>query len=103
MAELDKEMRLGLINQGDSSIASAPTFPRPRSVKAPQDEIQSRESTYITGSGLQELQDISRHGTVQGPEEWEQPKTEAVGKGRRSDTAGGACSTEGTTLAASCG
>jgi hypothetical protein len=91
MAKLDNELGLGLTRRVDSSMASAPTFPRPCSVKAPQDEIQSRECTYTTGGGLEEHQGISRHGTAQGLEKWEQA------------AAGGACGTEVTTLAASCG
>lgn len=64
MAELDKELGLALIEQGNSSSASSPTSPCPRSVEAPQDEIQSRERSETTGSRPEELQDAFRHGTA---------------------------------------
>jgi hypothetical protein len=44
---------------------------RPRSVKAPQDEIQSLEYTEITSSRSEKLQDASQYGTAHGLEEWE--------------------------------
>jgi hypothetical protein len=68
MAELEKELELAFLEQGNSSSASAPTSPCPRSVEAPQDEIQSRERTDTTGKRLEELQNTSRHGTAQGLE-----------------------------------
>jgi hypothetical protein len=71
MAELEKELGLGLTEEGNSSSASALASPRPRSVEASQDEIQSRERTETTGSRPEELQDASRHGTAQGLEELE--------------------------------
>ncbi|KAE8440871.1 hypothetical protein EG329_006358 [Mollisiaceae sp. DMI_Dod_QoI] len=81
MAELEKELELALAEQGNSPSASAPTPSRPRSVEAPQDEIQSRERTETTGSRPEELQDASRHGTAQGLEEWERQETEMVAEG----------------------
>jgi hypothetical protein len=81
MAELEKELELALVKQVDSSSASAPSPSRPRSVEAPQDEVKSRERTETTGSGPEELRDVSRHGTGQGLEEWEQWETEAVVEG----------------------
>ncbi|CZR65235.1 uncharacterized protein PAC_15135 [Phialocephala subalpina] len=81
MAELEKELELALSEQGNSPSASAPTPSRPRSVEAPQDEIQSRERTETTGSRPEELQDASPHGTAQGLEEWEQRETEVAAEG----------------------
>jgi len=78
MAEFEKELGLVLIEQGNSSSASAPTSLRPRSIEASQDEIQNREHTETTGSRPEELQEVSRHGTAQGFEEWEQRETEVV-------------------------
>jgi len=65
MAELEKELGLALEEQVKSSSASAPTSPSPRSVEAPQDEIQSRERSEATGSRPEELQEVCRHGTAQ--------------------------------------
>jgi hypothetical protein len=81
MAELDKELGLALIEQGNLSSASAPTSLRPRSVEAQQVEIHSQEHTETTGSRPEELQDTSRHGTAQSLEEWEQLETEEVVEG----------------------
>ncbi len=53
MAELEKE--LGLASEEEQG-------------KSPQDETQNRERTETTGSGPEELQDVSRHGTTQGLE-----------------------------------
>jgi hypothetical protein len=83
---LEKELGLALIEQGNSSSASAPTSPRPHSAEAPQDETQSRERTETTTGSKpeelqEELQDVSRHGTAQGLEEWEQQETEVVVEG----------------------
>ena len=78
MAELEKELGLALEEQVKSSSASAPTSPSPRSVEAPQDEIQSRERSEATGSRPEELQEVSRHGTAQGLEEWEHRESEVV-------------------------
>jgi hypothetical protein len=79
MAELEKELGLALEEQQVKSLlAGAPTSPSPRSVEAPQDEILSRERTETTGSRSEELQDVSRHGTAQGLEEWEQRESEVV-------------------------
>jgi hypothetical protein len=73
MAELEKELGLALEEeQGKSPSAGTPTSPSPCSVEALQDEAQSREYTETTGSRLEELQDVSRHGTTQGLEEWKQ-------------------------------
>jgi hypothetical protein len=81
-AELEKELGLALEEQRvESSSAGTPTSPSPRSVEAPQSEIQSREHTETTGSRLEELQNISRQGTAQGLEEWEQLETEVVVEG----------------------
>jgi hypothetical protein len=81
-AELEKELGLALEEQRvESSSAGTPTSPSPRSAEAPQSEIQSREHTETTGSRPEELQNISRHGTAQGLEEWEQLETEVVVEG----------------------
>ena len=45
--------------QVKSPFASAPTSPSPRSVEAPQDQIQSRERSETTGSRPEELRDAS--------------------------------------------
>lgn len=64
MAELEKELGLALEEgQVKSPFAGAPTSPSPRSVEAPQDEIQNRERTETTGGRPEELQDACRHGT----------------------------------------
>jgi hypothetical protein len=63
IAELEKELELALVEQVNSSSASAPSSLCPRSVKAPQDEIKSRERTETTSSRLEELRDASRHST----------------------------------------
>jgi hypothetical protein len=90
MAELEKELGLALVEQVNSSSASAPSSPRPRSVQASQDESKSRESTEITGSRPEELRDTSRHGTpAQGLEEWEQRETRVVETPGRSEPRGG--------------
>jgi hypothetical protein len=82
MAELEKELGLALKEQQvESSSASTPTSPIPRSVEAPPDETQSQERTKTTGSRPEELQDTSRHGTAQGLEEWELQETEVVVEG----------------------
>lgn len=96
MAELEKELGLALEEeQRKSPLAGTPTSPSPCSVEVPQDETQSRERTETTGSRPEELQDVSRHGTTQGLEEWKQRETGDGGMRRRSDAAvGGACRTE---------
>jgi hypothetical protein len=48
-----------------------PTLSSPRSVKAPQDEIESRERSKATNSRPEEQQEVSQHGIAQGLEEWE--------------------------------
>ena len=73
MAELEKELGLALGEQ-----VKPPTSSSPRSVEAPQDEIQSRESSETTSSRLKELQEVSRHGTARGLEEWEHRGSEVV-------------------------
>jgi hypothetical protein len=79
MAELEKELGLALEEeQVESSSASAPTSPSPRPVKAPQDEIQNRKRSEATGSTPEELQEVSRHGTARGLEEWEHRGSEVV-------------------------
>jgi hypothetical protein len=78
-AELEKELGLAWEEQEvESPSAGTPTSPSPRSVEAPQSEIQSREHTETTGSRPEELQNVSRHGTADGLEEWEQQETEVV-------------------------
>jgi hypothetical protein len=57
MAELEKELGLALEEQVKSSSASARTSSSPRSVKAPQDEIQSRERSETTSSRLEAPRD----------------------------------------------
>ncbi|PMD19345.1 hypothetical protein NA56DRAFT_660485 [Hyaloscypha hepaticicola] len=47
----------------DTSGLYTPTFQNPRSIKAPQNEIQSRERNETTGGRLDELRDASRYGT----------------------------------------
>ncbi|KAF8847684.1 hypothetical protein BDZ45DRAFT_754641 [Acephala macrosclerotiorum] len=81
MAELERELELALEEQGNSSSASAPTSSHPRSVEAPQDEIQSRERSETPGSRPEELQDTSRYDTAQGLEEWGRRETEVVVEG----------------------
>jgi hypothetical protein len=80
MAEFERELVLALDEeQVKSPFASAPTPPSPRSVEAPQDEIQSRERS---GGGPEELWDASQRGTpAQGPEWWEQRETQVVVEG----------------------
>jgi hypothetical protein len=64
MAELVKELGLVLEEeQAKSLFAGAHTSPSPRSVEAPQDEIQSRERSESTGGRPEELRDASRSGT----------------------------------------
>jgi hypothetical protein len=83
MAELEKELGLALEEQQVEPLsAGTPTSPSPRSIEAPQDEIQSRERSETTGTRPDELQDTSRCGTAQGLEEWEQKETEVVVEGR---------------------
>jgi hypothetical protein len=62
----------------ESLSASALTSPSPRLVKASRDEIQSRERNEATGSILEELQEVSRHGIARGLEEWEHRESEEV-------------------------
>jgi hypothetical protein len=81
LAELDKELGLALIEQGNSSPASTPSIPRPCSVEAVQDEIQRRECTETTGSRPAELQDTSQCGTPAPGLEWEQWQAEEVVEG----------------------
>jgi hypothetical protein len=77
MAELEKELGLALIEQGDLLSASVLTSPSPHSVEAPQDEIRSREHSETTGGRPEELRDASQRGTpAQGLEEWEQRESE---------------------------
>ena len=59
----------------ESLSAGTPTLPSPRSVEAPQDQIQSRERSETTGGRLDELRDASRHGTPAQDLEWEQRET----------------------------
>jgi hypothetical protein len=82
MAELEKELGLALGEQQvKSSSASIPTSSSPRSAETLQDEIQSRERSETTVSRPEKLRDVSRHGTAQGLEEWEQRETEVAVKG----------------------
>jgi hypothetical protein len=77
MAELEKELGLALEEQVKSPFAGAPTSSSPRSVEAPQDEIQSRERSETTGVILEELRDASRRGSpAQDLEGWEQRETQ---------------------------
>jgi len=92
MAEVEKELEQAFLEQVKLSSANVLSSPRPRSVEAPPDESQSRERTETTGSRTEEPQDVSRHSTAQG----------RGGRGRRSNAAGRACSTEGRTRAANC-
>jgi hypothetical protein len=63
MAVLEKELGLALGEQQvESSSAGTPTSPSPRSAEAPQDEIQSRERSEITGSRPEELRDTCGPG-----------------------------------------
>ncbi|CZR56350.1 uncharacterized protein PAC_06238 [Phialocephala subalpina] len=79
MAELEKEVELALVEQVNSSTASALSSPRPRSVEEPQGEIKCRERTETTGSKPEELRDASRHGTpAQSLEDWDQRETQVV-------------------------
>lgn len=76
MAELEKELGLALGEQQvESSSASTPTSPSPRSAEAPQDEIQSRECSETTGSRPEELRDACRRCTPAQGLEWEQRET----------------------------
>jgi len=64
MAELEKELGLALEEEQVKSLsANALTFPSPRSVEAPQDEIQSRERNETTSSRLEEPRDTYQRGT----------------------------------------
>jgi hypothetical protein len=79
MAELEREVRLALVDQVQSTSARAPNSPRPCSVEASQDRIQSRECTETTGSRPETPRDASRPGTpAQGHEDWEQRETRVV-------------------------
>jgi hypothetical protein len=79
MVELERELRLALEEeQVESSLASAPTSPSPRSIEAPQDGIQSRERSEVAGSTSEALQEVSRHSTSRGLEEWEHRGNEVV-------------------------
>ena len=83
MAELEKELGLALEEeQVESPFAGAPSSPSPRSVEAPQDEIQSRERSETTGGILEELRDASRRGSSAQDLEWrEQRETQVVVEG----------------------
>jgi hypothetical protein len=60
MAELKKKLGLALGEQQVKLLlAGTPTFLSPCSVKAPQNEIQSRERSEITGDRQKELRDAS--------------------------------------------
>ena len=63
MAELEEELELALKEQQvEPSSVGTPTLPSPCSVKAPLDEIQSRERSETTSGRPEELQDAPRHG-----------------------------------------
>jgi hypothetical protein len=64
LAELEKELGLALVEQVNSSSASALSSPRPRSLEAQQDEIKSRELTETTSSTLEEPRDACPYGTL---------------------------------------
>ena len=83
MAELEKELGLALEEeQVESPFAGAPSSPSPRSVEAPQDEIQSRERSETTSGILEELRDASRRGSSAQDLEWrEQRETQVVVEG----------------------
>ncbi|KAG9233179.1 hypothetical protein BJ875DRAFT_485394 [Amylocarpus encephaloides] len=83
IAELEKELGLALEEeQVESPFAGAPSSPSPRSVEAPQDEIQSRERSKTTGGILEELRDASRRcNSAQDLELWEQRETQVVVEG----------------------
>jgi hypothetical protein len=80
MAELEKELGLVLGEQQvESLLAGTPTSLSPRSVEAPQDEIQSQERSETTGGRQEELRDASRRGSpAQDLEWWEQRETQVV-------------------------
>ena len=61
--------------------ANTPISLSPCSVEALQSEIQSRGHIETSGSRPEALQNVSRHGTAQGLEEWEQRETEVVVEG----------------------
>ena len=64
ITELEKELGLAMEEQQVESLsAGTPTSPSPRSVDAPQDEIQSRERSETTDGRPEELRDTSRRGT----------------------------------------
>ncbi|KAG4432844.1 hypothetical protein IFR05_011683 [Cadophora sp. M221] len=79
MVELEKELGLALGEQVESSLASTPTSPSPRSVEAPQDKIRSRERSETTGGRQEELRDASGRGSpAQDLEWWEQRETDVL-------------------------
>ncbi|KAH6704338.1 hypothetical protein BKA61DRAFT_740071 [Leptodontidium sp. MPI-SDFR-AT-0119] len=79
MADLEKGLGLALGEQQVESLTSTPTSPSPRSVEAPQDEIQCRERSETTLGRQEELRDASRHGTpAQDLEWWEQRETDVL-------------------------
>lgn len=83
---MENELGLALVEQVNSSSASAPSSPRLRSVEASQDESLSQERTETTASRPDEPRDASRHGTpAQGLEKWEQLETRVAAEplGRR--------------------
>jgi len=64
IAELEKELGLALEGeQVESSPAGAPTSPSPRSVEAPEDEIQSREHSETSSSRPEEPRHTCQRGT----------------------------------------
>jgi hypothetical protein len=64
MAELEEELGLALGEQQvESSSAGTPISPSPRSAKALQDKIQSREHSETTGSRPEEVRDTCRRDT----------------------------------------
>jgi hypothetical protein len=81
MAELEGELGLALVEQVNSSSASAPGSPcPPRSVEASQDESQSRKRSEATGSRPEDLRDASRYGTSDQGLECEQRENRVVVK-----------------------
>jgi hypothetical protein len=80
-AELENELTLALVEQGNPSSASVPSFPYSRSADAPQHNTTTQERTEITVSSREELGEASPYSApAQGLQEWEQQETQVAGE-----------------------
>jgi hypothetical protein len=77
-AELENELMLALVEQGNPSSTSAPSSPRPRLADAPQVNAMTQECTETTSSRPEQQREASRLGTpAQG---WKQQESQAIGE-----------------------